>query len=253
MFCNLNNLLKFKIVTKEGAMGHVHDIFFDDHAWKVRYFVDSVGSWFHERQVLVAPVNIREVDWENHELKVDLTKEQVGECPEISQHKPICLQKREALDRFYTWPDTPMIWDSGIPNTSIITPPVSYEQRNEKTETVQVSEGDEPNLRSVREVEKYHIEATDGAIGHLENFLVEEDGLDIRYLVVNTHNWTPGRKVLIAPQWIRRISWDDSRIYVGYDQEHIRTSPEFDPTSSLIRQDEKRLYDYYQRPYYWSV
>ena len=46
-------------------------------------------------------------------------------------------------------------------------------------------------------------------------FVVEDEGWAIRYIEVSTQNWWPGKKVLISPAWIERVSWTDSRVYIG--------------------------------------
>ena len=56
----------------------------------------------------------------------------------------------------------------------------------------------DPNLRSTNKVINYSINAIDGNIGHVDDFLVDDDNWIIRYLIVNTHNWLPGgRKVIV--------------------------------------------------------
>ena len=59
---------------------------------------------------------------------------------------------------------------------------------------------DDPHLRSIEAVTGYHIHASDGEIGHVEDFLIEDADWSIRYLVVDTKNWWPGKKVLISPR-----------------------------------------------------
>jgi hypothetical protein len=95
-------------------------------------------------------------------------------------------------------------------------------------------------------------EATDGEIGHVEDFLVDDRIWAIRYVVVDTRNWWPGRKVLISPEWIKRVSWPDSRVYVDLTREGVKASPEYDPDRPLERDYESRLYRHYGRRSYWE-
>jgi hypothetical protein len=114
-----------------------------------------------------------------------------------------------------------------------------------------MEEGD-PHLRSVGEVAGYHIEASDGEIGHIEDFIFDDETWKIRYVVVDTKNWLPGRKVLVSPLWVEDVSWRKRRVRVDLTQEEIKSSPEYDPTAPVNRQYEERLYDYYGRPRYWD-
>src|SRR5262249_56338846 len=91
-------------------------------------------------------------------------------------------------------------------------------------------EGGDPNLRSARDVTGYYIQATDGDLGHVEDFLVDDETWAIRYCIVDTRNWLPGRKVLVSPEWIQRVSWEDSKVYVDLSKRHIKSPPHLHPT-----------------------
>ena len=58
------------------------------------------------------------------------------------------------------------------------------------------------------------MEATDGEIGHVEGFVIDNEAWAIRYIEVATRNWLPGKKVLVSPAWIERVSWPESKVYV---------------------------------------
>jgi hypothetical protein len=73
----------------------------------------------------------------------------------------------------------------------------------------------------------------------------------IRYMVVDTRNWWPGKQVLIAPQWVKQFSWAESDAYVDLTRAQIKGSPEYDPAAPVNRGYEARLYDYYGRHKYW--
>jgi hypothetical protein len=110
----------------------------------------------------------------------------------------------------------------------------------------------DPHLRSTKEVIGYHIQAVDGEIGHVEDLIVDDEEWFLRYLVVDTRNWLPGKAVLVAPGWAKRVDWVKRKVHVDLPQEAIRDSPEFDPSRPVNREYEVRLYDYYGRPHYWS-
>ena len=80
-------------------------------------------------------------------------------------------------------------------------------------------ESKDSHLRSSEAVTGYHLEAVDGEIGHVDSFLVDEGVWTIRYLEVATHNWWPGNKVLVSPDWVERVSWPDSKVYVGLSRD----------------------------------
>jgi hypothetical protein len=97
----------------------------------------------------------------------------------------------------------------------------------------------------------YHIQADDDRVGHVEDFIGETDEWKIRYMIVDTKNWLPGKKVLVAPLWIETVNWADRLVRVNLKSESIKNSPEFDYSAPVNREYENRLYDYYGRPGYW--
>jgi hypothetical protein len=103
----------------------------------------------------------------------------------------------------------------------------------------------------VKEVTGYHIEATDGSIGHIEDFIVDDGIWVIRYFVVDTRNWLPGRKVLAWPQLINSVRWSERRVHVDLDCKTIKSSPEYDPSQALTRDHEELLHRHYGRRGYW--
>ena len=109
------------------------------------------------------------------------------------------------------------------------------------------------HLRSTRAVSGYHIEAADGPIGHVEDFIIDDETWAIRYLIVDTVNWWPGKKVLVAPQWIERVSWDESKVFVNLSRDAIKQAPEFTDVPLLTRSFEVDLYKYYERQGYWGA
>ena len=109
---------------------------------------------------------------------------------------------------------------------------------------------DDPHLRSCKAVAGYHIHATDGEVGHVEGFLVDDETWAIRYLVVDTNNWWLAHTVLIAPEWIRSVDWSDRTVTVGMGREAVKAAPPYDPSAELDRQSETGLYTHYGYPAY---
>jgi sporulation protein YlmC with PRC-barrel domain len=107
------------------------------------------------------------------------------------------------------------------------------------------------HLRSAAKVTGYQIEATDGEIGRVEDFIIDDETWEVRYIVVDTRDWLPGKKVLVAPQWIERVSWEECKIYVNLSRQAIKRGPEYH-ADTLNREYEEKLYDHYDRPKYWD-
>jgi len=258
MLRSLKEISGYRILAKDGDIGHVHDFFFDDEIWAIRYIVVDTGSWLTgKKKVLLVPSAVEKPEWETQTLPVRLDKEQVKDSPEIDTDKPVSRQAEIELHEHYNWVPYWVVPPHGI------APPLAptemkeeekKEQEKEKEEGKKILMGErvDPHLRSVKEVTGYHIQALDGEMGHVEEFIAEEPSWFIRYLVVDTRNWLPGRKVLVPPDWIEQLSWKDTKVSVDLPMELIKNSPEYDPSAPVNRQYEERLYDYYGRPKYWE-
>lgn len=116
----------------------------------------------------------------------------------------------------------------------------------------QVEKAWDPHLRSTQEVTGYHIQATDGEIGHVEDFIIDDETWAIRYLIVSTRNWWPGKKILVSPQWIERVSWSESLVFVNLSRESIKQGPEYDEAEGVTRDYETRLHRHYELEGYWG-
>jgi hypothetical protein len=108
-------------------------------------------------------------------------------------------------------------------------------------------------LRSAKEVRGYHIQESDEAIGHVADFIVDDETWQVRYLVIDTRNWWLDMEVLVAPHWASRISWSEKKVFVDLSRQAIKNSPAWNPTAPINREYEARLYDYYGRPVYWDT
>jgi len=105
---------------------------------------------------------------------------------------------------------------------------------------------EDPHLRSTTMVKGYHIHAKDGEIGHVEDFIVDDDQWNLCFFIVDTHNWLPGRKVLITPRWINHIDWHESKVFIDLSQESIKNSPELDSIQPISKDYETKLFNYYE-------
>ncbi len=242
MLRSLKDFQRYRIHATDGDIGAVYEFYFDDMQWGIRYLVVDTGAWFTRRHVLISPVAIQNADWPGLTLTLNLTKAQIKGAPKVDEYKPFSRQQELNYVKYYGWPT---YWSAAIPTT---TPKLGELQA--------VASPDEPkgvpHLRRTREVIGYTIHAMDGDIGEVEDFIVDDDPWEIRYMVVSTRHWLPGKKVLVAPQWITEVNESESKVHVGLTREEVKNSPEFDPTAPVNREYEVRLYDYYGQPKYWE-
>ncbi len=248
MLRSVRSLQGYAISAADGDIGKVHDFYFDDESWSVLYLVVDTGSWLPGRKVLVFSTNIEQPDWSEHILPVTLTKQQIETSPDIDLDKPVSRQHEIKLFNHYGWePYWTAMAAPGADIQPMVQPPADPHPQASAFE----SEEADPHLRSTREVTGYHISASDGDIGHVEDFIIDDEEWIIRYMVIDTRNWLPGKKVLISPKWIENVRWVDGAVDVNFTQESIKNCPQYDPSEPVNREYEARLYDYYGRPKYW--
>jgi hypothetical protein len=257
MLRSLKDIQKYTIEAEDGEIGSVDSFLFDDEFWMVRYIVVDTGQWLSGRKVLVSPMNIEKAFWWEGKVRVSLTKKQVENSPDIDTDKPVSRQNERHWLKYYGMMP---YWEApamGVPplvrpDIEIVSETTSKKAGKDKMEEEEKNSGDS-HLRSSKEVLGYHIRASDGEIGHIEDFIAEDDTWFIRYIVVDTRNWLPGRKVLISPQWVEKISWAVHKVHIDLLRDNIKNSPEYDPGQPVNREYETMLYDYYGRPKYWMV
>jgi sporulation protein YlmC with PRC-barrel domain len=243
----VSQLTGYSIGAKDGDIGSVDDVLFDDKLWTVRYVIADTAKWLPGRRVVISPIALGRVETDEKRLSVSLTKKQVENSPDVDSRN----FSREHETSYYDYYGWPYYWVGGdVWGAGTFPSDLATQQRLEMAAREQ--ETGDSHLRSAKEVMGYYIEATDGDIGHVEDFVVDDDTWEIRYMVVDTKNWWPGKKVLVAPEWIERVSWADSRVYVDLSREAIKSGPEFDP-DVLNRDYEERLYKHYDRPGYWIM
>lgn len=249
MLRSLRYLEGYTVSATDAELGKVVNVLFDDEHWAVRYLVVDTGGLLQSRRVLLSPASFREIDWSTRRFHVDLTVDKVRNSPKISCDEPVSRQHEHDYCVYFGYDD---YWSYGRDINSVGYPGHGDLQRADVRSRVVEATGGNVHLRSAGDVRGYHIQGTDGLIGHVDDFIVDDQTWHVRYLVVDTSNWWLGKRVLVAPQWARQINWLESRVHVDLTREAIKRSPEWHPETAVNRSYEERLYDYYGRPVYWA-
>jgi hypothetical protein len=250
MLVNSTHLKGLEIRATDGEIGTIDEFYFEDETWAIRYLVAQTGGWLSGRSVLISPFSIIRADWQAKRLDVRLTKTQVENSPDINTHQPVSRQHEAAFNQYYGYPyywGGPLLWGPALDPAGITAPPVFMDATADQPE----SDTEDSHLRSSAAVAGYSIEAPDGEIGHLDGYVVDDQAWTIRYIDVATRNWWPGKKVLVSPGWIERVSWPESKVYTGLSRDAIEAAPEYFDCAAVTREYESKLYSHYGRPPYW--
>jgi uncharacterized protein YrrD len=254
MLISAKELQGYTIHARDGDLGTVRTFYFDDEEWCIHSMVVDTGSWFSGRHVLLQADVLSQPDRQGQRLSVTLTQEEVRNSPEVPKHTAPSGYDATAMQTYggsnVYWSTDPFVLHSVAARPASMPIPSAPPVADTHPRPVDM-QGRGSLLRSTREVIGYYIQATDGQIGHVEDFVIDTTAWHLRYMVVDTRNWWPGKKVLVSPRWIDQVQWDTQQVTVGLSRDHIKNSPEFDPSVPLDREYEARLFDHYGRPTYW--
>ncbi len=239
MLHRVDGLLGHGVLAGRERIGKLSDLYCDDRFWVARYLVVDTGRWLAGRRVLVAPLHVAALRPGDEEVVLDLTPDEVRGSPGVDSELPVSLQHRVDLARQALW--APRWEPTGLPLMGLPPPPARLRARAARR-----AEGD-PHLRSAAEVLEYGVEALDGEIGHLEDLILADEDWSVRHLVVDTRKWLPGRRVLLAVEWLARVDFPERRVHVDLTREQIRASPAYDPDRPIEPDYERRLREHYGR------
>jgi hypothetical protein len=246
----------------DGDVGIVKDFLFDDANWKIRWVAVGAGDWLPGRQLFIHPSAIAPLtlppkprlpmmsQGEELELTVNLTREQIAAGPHSAEDEPVSRDMEALLYEYYGWDP---YW--GATHFGAAASPNAEQRivadaahRNAEAEIPPVDGVD--RLHSVVELKGYYVHATDGDIGHVENLLADDANWEIRYLVIATRNWWPGKVVQLAPYAVKDIDWFGEHIDMNVSRDQVRSAPAWDPLALADEASEGELHRHFGWPGY---
>jgi hypothetical protein len=223
MLLNIKQLYDSKLAAFDGDIGHVKDFYFDDENWVIRYMVVDTGSWLTGRLVLLTPHAFGELDQSEKTLHVKLHKRKIQDSPSIDSHKPV---SRQYETEYYGYYGLPAYWNGdalwGLGGYPIVLPPSKEELKAQQ----KYKHRNDKHLRSTQALNGYNIEAVDGTIGHVCGFLLDDKSWAICELVVETGHWYLGKEILIRTSKVKRISYEESKVFVSLTKADIQQTAE---------------------------
>ncbi|SDX02595.1 PRC-barrel domain-containing protein [Marininema mesophilum] len=235
----------------DGEIGKVDGFWMDDEKWTLRYLVVDVGTLFSRQRVLISPIAIDKVDWEQQQVILSLSEEQVKNSPEVDADQPLSRRTETDLHRHYGWPTYwggAGLWGGGMIPGELLSSTYSVERENRSSppnDFDHMENGlDDSRLLSLRALIGYTLKTHDGELGQVNDFIIDDHSWSVHYLVADAGNWLSSKKVMIEKSSIQRVNSADAHIHVDLVKDNVKGSPEFDP-SDPVNGDR---YDYYGRP-----
>ncbi len=249
MLVEIKELHGFKIHASDGEIGRVDDILFDDEHWTVRYLVVNTGGWLSDRKVLISPISFGGLVWDQRIINLKLTREQIENSPGVETDEPVSRQWERNYYRYYSLPyywGGMGVWGANWYPGDLYARPVGAPDEELAADEREPHE-DNPYLRSAKEVSGYGISAKDGHIGHIKDFIVNDETWRIDYIEADTQDWLPGKKVALSPSWIESVSWPERSVAVNVTREQVENAPEWEHGQPVSEDFEKRFYSHYEK------
>ena len=228
MLQSIQQLYGDKLGASDGEIGDVKYLYFDDQHWAVRYLVADTGTWLPGKQVLISPRACGALYQPGKLLLVHLSRQQIANCPAIEAHKPVSRQYEETYHHYYGWPyywQGGGVWGmTGYPVVEL--PDRPFPADPEPARVPHPHSGD-AHLRSAQAVNGYQIKASDGMIGYICDFLMDDQSWVIRKLVIKIGNRFSGNAVQISTGKVDRISYEESTVFVNLSQAAVQQSPQY--------------------------
>jgi sporulation protein YlmC with PRC-barrel domain len=229
MLRRLRDLEHWAVLSSDGHdLGTIEDFYFDDERWTIRYVVVKTGRWLTGRTVLLSPMTLDHVQWDHALVSFALTREQIESSPDADLAMPLSRRWEAAHAGHYA---LPYYWTGAGVWENWATP--SEARQAVREPSAAPSDLDAEHTRSTRAVAGYHLHAVDGEIGHIDDFVVDDQTWTIRYLLIDTSNWIGGRSVLIPPARAWQVEWPKQLVHVDLSREEVENSRQYDPAADI--------------------
>jgi hypothetical protein len=257
-----SGLIGCPVRASDGEVGAVKDFLFDDTTWKIRWMAVDASHWLPGRRVFIHPSAIAPLvlppkpqlpmmsPGDTLALTVNLTKEQIAAGPHAHEDDPVTSDTESLLYDYYAWDP---FWGgshfggAALPNAE--SQLVGDSARREADAEIPPLDGAE-HLHSVAEFQGYYVHALDGDIGHVENLLADEANWEIRYLVIATRNWWPGKIVQLSPYAVKDIDWFGEHVNMNVSRDQVRSAPVWDPLAMADKASEDEFHRHFGWPGY---
>lgn len=232
MLRTIEDLQRYDLQASDGAVGRVHDLFFDDTSWAIRYLVVKTGTWLLHQDLLISPFGTGLPDWQRKILTLAWTRDEVRRDPDHCNVRRVARQLRTG----YIGPPGMPYQKAGPGSWSMIdrfdaSPALARRAARADPRTSPAAQGPpQAHLHSCNTVNRCVVRARDGVIGPVRGMLVEEETWMVRFLIVDAAPDGPGRQVLIAPPWILEVDWPEASIRVDLTRAQVAESATYQPS-----------------------
>jgi uncharacterized protein YrrD len=235
MLRRLEDITGCKVEATDGQIGSVKDVLFDEGKWTIRHLVVDAGSWLSGNQVLISPFSVQSIDLDQHVVALNLTRKQIEDAPSIESDRPVSRQFETRYYNHYGWPAYwvgPYAWGywavPAVPNDYGHTPTPAERELEAARE-----ERDDPELHSFKSIDGLGVDASDGGLGDIEDMIIDDESWQVRYVVVDTAKLLFGKDVLVPPDKVGGIIYNEAAVQIDMTRDQLKGQPEFTSISEL--------------------
>jgi hypothetical protein len=221
MYTRVKNLCRMAVYSREGRIGRVSQVLFDDESWAIRHIVVTLDDALGWRQILVDPSCVADIDQRSGQVRLYIPTSQAVCCPDADSDMPVSRQKARdtSLSTSYCLyaNEIPAFFPTAIPSAL-------FEQETDG----EPGAGNQPadvHLRSSREVLRYRLRGRDRRFGHIKDFIFSERDWMIRQIEVSVRDGLFSRRIRLSPVWVVDVNWADREVSVDLPAKAIRDAP----------------------------
>ena len=222
--------------------GKVHDLYFDDISFAIRYLVVETGAFLERKRTLVAPAAISFISVARDEVGFNLSTQQIRASVDMDEMPAVSRQKEKEMSESFGWApywEYPMF---PITNAWMLGP-----IGGEPQTPIRWIEKAEPNLRSFHEVCGYRIQTADKHWGYLDDFIIRSMSWVVRFCSIEHYRYLHSRKVIIDTSWITEVNWEDRHIAVNLPSSDVQWAPDTSAHEGLVDEGQLAVVIDYQR------
>lgn len=225
---NINSLTGYTMVATDGEIGNIIEFYFDDETWFVRYLILKTGDWLAGRKILISPDALKKTSWTTGVFSVNISKEQIRDSPNIDTNKPVYRSQEIELYAHYDWESDwgSQFYEGGSMGKSNAVPVLDREILT-SAEKADIRSNQNLHLRSTAKVLNFRIHSTDGEIGPLVDFVMDDQTWQILFLVAKIRKSPNDKKILIPVEHIRKVEWEQVNILLDINTAVVESSELF--------------------------
>jgi hypothetical protein len=239
MKISANELFDYGLQARDGEIGSVRDVFFDDSSYRARYLVAETGPWLFGRKVLISPTTAGMPDRSEQLVPVDLTQQQIKDSPDVSSDPPLDRDQEMRLNSYYDWPN---YWDPGVDSWAheqVVAPMMQHGEGSLTPDHPLPAEHREGvHLRSAKEIVGHALAKGTEEIGTVRDLIFDSDGWQLSYLAVEVKDAPEDKQVLLPVGLISKLAWPDDDVVVRIDRSDLMAAPAYSPEADAERLDE---------------